>query len=76
MKKVKVYVAWERKDSDKLHETGKISLKNIQEFEFDTQGEADAFCKGIDAANGWDEPMWVKEGSAIIENGKLILNHK
>ena len=76
MTKVKVYVAWEKENSDKLHESGKISLNKIQTYEFDTQGEVDAFCKGIDAATGWDEPMWVKESAAIIENGKLILNHR
>lgn len=72
-KKVIVYVAWDRENSDKLEENGKIGLSKLQKYEFNTQGEADAFCKGIDEANGWDQPMWVKEGAAEIKGRTLHL---
>jgi hypothetical protein len=71
MKKVKVYVAWEREFSDELSEEGETSMENVSTYEFDTQGEADAFCLGINEGNGWDRPCALKENEAKIEDGKL-----
>jgi hypothetical protein len=77
-KPVIVYVAWGRDVSDQLNEKGKVALSKValsklSKYEFETQGEANAFCKGIDEANGWDEPMWVKESGARIEKKTLHL---
>lgn len=34
---------------------------DVQEFNFKTEAEADAFTKGLELANGWDAPYWEKK---------------
>jgi hypothetical protein len=71
MNKVKVYVVWEKSHGRQLANEGEISMKKVETYEFDTQGEADAFYLGIEEANGWDEPYALKESESKIEDGIL-----
>lgn len=71
MEKIKVYVVWEKEHSRELAEEGETSFDNVETFEFDTKGEANAFLLGINCSNGWDEPYALTETNAKIEKGKI-----
>lgn len=62
--KVVVDVAWDRESSDIAQERGWDVVKRLKkrnsyfydQIEFNTMEEAEAYIRGIDEGNGWDEP--------------------
>lgn len=62
---ITIKVAWGRENNEKLSELDEVKYKNwfkkhekgygIEQYQFNTQEELNAFILGVEQSNGWDE---------------------
>jgi hypothetical protein len=69
--KVVIYVIWGTKANDdfaigKLVKTDSNCDGHAKKYEFDTEAEKNAFVKGIEESQGWEEATVVKESEVKI----------
>lgn len=75
-----VYVIWGQKANDdftsgKLVKTDDDCDGHAKRYEFDTENELNAFKKGIEESQGWNEATVVKASEVEIKDNGIVTNH-